>query len=36
LNEDLEGATMPNGRKYEEWLKDKDSREEDEENADPS
>jgi hypothetical protein len=22
----LEGATMPNGQKYEEWLKDKESR----------
>jgi uncharacterized protein YjbI with pentapeptide repeats len=28
----LEGATMPNGQKYEEWLKDKESRGEDGEN----
>jgi hypothetical protein len=28
----LEGATLPNGQKYEEWLKDKKAREEDREN----
>jgi uncharacterized protein YjbI with pentapeptide repeats len=28
----LEGATMPNGQKYEEWIKDRESRKEDGEN----
>jgi uncharacterized protein YjbI with pentapeptide repeats len=32
----LKGATMPNGQKYEEWLKDKEGREEDGENSSPS
>jgi len=32
----LEGATMPNGQKYEEWLKDKEGRGEDGENSGPS
>jgi hypothetical protein len=26
----LEGATMPNGQKYEEWLKDREKRQQDE------
>lgn len=30
----LEGATMPNGQKYEEWLKDKEGRGKDADNAD--
>jgi hypothetical protein len=25
----LEGATMPNGQKYEDWLKDREDRKED-------
>jgi hypothetical protein len=29
----LEGATMPNGQKYEDWLNDNEGREEDEENS---
>jgi hypothetical protein len=29
----LKGATMPNGQKYEEWLKDKEGRGEDRENS---
>jgi hypothetical protein len=29
----LEGATMPHGQKYEDWLKDKEGREVDEENS---
>jgi hypothetical protein len=29
----LEGATMPNGQTYEEWLKDKEGRGEDSENT---
>jgi uncharacterized protein YjbI with pentapeptide repeats len=28
----LEGATMPNGQKYEDWIKDKEGRKEDAEN----
>jgi hypothetical protein len=32
----LEGATMPNGQKCEEWLKDKEGRGEDGENSDSS
>jgi hypothetical protein len=28
----LEGATMPNGQKYEDWLKDRENRKEDAEN----
>ena len=32
----LEGATMPNGQTYEEWLKDKESRREDGETPGPS
>jgi uncharacterized protein YjbI with pentapeptide repeats len=32
----LEGATMPNGQKYEEWIKDKEARGEDGENSGPS
>jgi len=36
LAESLEGATMPNGQKYEDWLKDKEDREEDEESSGPS
>jgi uncharacterized protein YjbI with pentapeptide repeats len=32
----LEGATMPDGQKYEDWLKDKKAREEDGQNDDPS
>jgi uncharacterized protein YjbI with pentapeptide repeats len=33
----LEGATMPNGQKYEEWLKDKEGRREDDgKNSGPS
>jgi hypothetical protein len=31
----LEGATMPNGQKYEEWLKDKEGSGEDAENSGP-
>ena len=31
--ESLEGATMPNGQKYEDWLKDRERREQDAENA---
>jgi uncharacterized protein YjbI with pentapeptide repeats len=31
--ESLEGATMPNGQKYEDWLKDKEGRGEDGENS---
>ena len=31
----LEGATMPNGQKYEDWLKDKVGRVEDGENSSP-
>jgi pentapeptide repeat protein len=31
----LEGATMPNGQKYEEWIKDKEGRGEDGENSGP-
>jgi len=31
----LEGATMPNGQKYEDWLKDKEGREEDETTPSP-
>jgi uncharacterized protein YjbI with pentapeptide repeats len=34
-DESLEGATMPNGQKYEDWLKSKDSGE-DGENSGPS
>jgi hypothetical protein len=26
----LEGATMPNGQKYEDWLKDREKRQQDE------
>jgi uncharacterized protein YjbI with pentapeptide repeats len=33
--ESLEGATMPNGQKYEDWLKDKEGRGEDGENGGP-
>jgi len=29
----LKGFTMPNGRKYEDWLKDKEGRGEDGENS---
>jgi len=29
----LEGATMPNGQKYEDWLKDKEGPDEEEENS---
>jgi uncharacterized protein YjbI with pentapeptide repeats len=32
----LEGATMPNGHTYEDWLKDKEGRGEDMENSGPS
>jgi len=32
----LEGATMPDGRKYEDWLKDREDRKEDAENGGPS
>jgi uncharacterized protein YjbI with pentapeptide repeats len=32
----LEGATMPNGQKYEDWVRDKESRREDGENSGPS
>jgi uncharacterized protein YjbI with pentapeptide repeats len=32
----LKGATMPNNRKYENWLKDKEGRKEDGENSGPS
>jgi uncharacterized protein YjbI with pentapeptide repeats len=32
----LEGATMPDGQKYEDWLKDKEGRGEDGENSGPS
>jgi type II secretory pathway pseudopilin PulG len=32
----LEGATMPNGQKYEDWLKDREGRGEDGENRGPS
>lgn len=32
----LEGATMPNGLKYEAWLKDREGRGEDGGNRDPS
>jgi hypothetical protein len=32
----FEGATMPNEQKYEDWLKDKEAREEDRENGAPS
>lgn len=32
--ESLEGATMPNGQKYEDWIEDKESREEDGEGGD--
>jgi len=32
----LEGATMPNGQSYEDWLKDKEGRGEDGENSGPS
>jgi uncharacterized protein YjbI with pentapeptide repeats len=32
----LEGATMPDGKKYEDWLKDKEGRVEDGENSGPS
>ena len=32
LSSSLEGATMPNGQKYEDWLKDKEARKEDGEN----
>jgi uncharacterized protein YjbI with pentapeptide repeats len=32
----LEGATMPNGQMYEDWLKDKEGRKEDGENRSPS
>jgi hypothetical protein len=31
----LEGATMPNGQKYEDWLKDREGRKEDRENDPP-
>jgi|SRR5215212_9131572 len=31
----LEGATMPNGQKYEDWLKDKEGSREDRENSGP-
>ena len=31
----LEGATMPNGQKYEDWLKDREGRSEDGENSSP-
>jgi uncharacterized protein YjbI with pentapeptide repeats len=34
--ESLEGATMPNGQKYEDWLKDKDGRGEERKNSSPS
>jgi len=34
--ESLRGATMPNGQSYEDWLKDKEGREEDGENGSPS
>jgi hypothetical protein len=30
--ESLEGATMPNGQKYEDWLKDKKAQGKDEKN----
>jgi len=32
----LEGVTMPNGQKYEDWLKDRESRKEDGQNSSPS
>lgn len=32
----LEGAIMPNGQEYEDWLNDRESRGEDEENSEPS
>jgi uncharacterized protein YjbI with pentapeptide repeats len=32
----LEGATMPDGQQYEDWIKDKEGRGEDGENSDPS
>jgi hypothetical protein len=32
----LQNATMPNGQRYEDWLKDKESHGEGEENSDPS
>jgi hypothetical protein len=32
----LEGATMPNGEKYEDWLKDKQSRRENGQSRDQS
>jgi uncharacterized protein YjbI with pentapeptide repeats len=32
----LEGATMPNGQKYEDWIKDREDRKEDAENGGPS
>ena len=32
----LKGAIMPNGQKYEDWLKDKEGRREDGENSGPS
>jgi uncharacterized protein YjbI with pentapeptide repeats len=35
-NAHLDGATMPNGQKYEDWLKDKEGRGEDVENSGPS
>jgi Pentapeptide repeats (8 copies) len=31
----VQGATMPNGQKYEDWLKDREGRSEDEENSSP-
>jgi uncharacterized protein YjbI with pentapeptide repeats len=34
--ESLQGATMPNGQKYEEWIKDKEGRSKDADNADSS
>jgi uncharacterized protein YjbI with pentapeptide repeats len=33
---DLRRATMPNGQKYEEWLKDKEGRREEGENSGPT
>jgi hypothetical protein len=36
MTDSLEGALMPNGQKYEDWLKDKEARAEDRENLGPS
>jgi hypothetical protein len=33
LRDTLEGATMPSGQKYEDWLKDREGSKEDAENA---